>query len=293
MSPPESFPTIPEDAAVAAVDGSVTRTGAATGMVFVHAGRMRLEGAPLAGVDEAFVAEAAAVERAIRTALDLGVSRLRLLVDHHGVACLVQGHRPGLPSEREARLVAALDAAAASGLALSARVVQGHAETADLPSRMNDVAHILGDLGAGETYRAEIAFGPGWDADLVAADRRFRSTYTHQRWNAVLPRLRTAHFLGLDPATVDALVRAGHLDVVPEGVTRRSAARVYEVAQRLRLPAFFGFDEAERVPGRHVDEISRGWDGRPSGFTGRKSGLRPPVPEPLPQPLPPVVAPAY
>jgi hypothetical protein len=283
MSESSPIPDLPQGAAVAATDGSVSKAGASAGVVLVHAGILHLEGLPLPGVEDSWVAEAAGAGRAIASALGLGATRLRLLIDHFGVASFVQGWRPDAMEPREQALADILERAAREGLDVTARVVQGHAETADLPSRMNDVAHLIGDIAMDGDFRSSMAFAPDWSERLVESDRRFRPTRTHQRWAAFLPRRRTAHFLGVDPGTVDDLVRHGYLDVAPEGVTRRSAAAVYEVAQRIRQDAFFGFSDPERVPGRLVDEISRGWDGRPSGFTGRKSGIRPEPPVPAPE----------
>ncbi len=277
MSTDQTIQGLPDDAAVVVVDGGVGRRGASVGMVVVHAGRVRLVGRPVEGDLHAFEAETAGVALAFAEARALGVARLRLLLDSHPVGMIVQGYRPDEPTDREAALAAVVDEGAA-GFPVSVRIVQGHAETRDLPSRLNDLAHILAGIGSRRLHDETLAMEPGWIDALADSDRRFRPTHTPDRWAFRFPRRRAAHFLGLDVGTVDALVVAGHLRVTPEGLTRSSVAAVYEAAQAMRSDAYFGFGEPEGVPGLWDDEISRGWDGRPSQWYHRKSGLRPPEP---------------
>lgn len=284
MSIDQTIPGLPGDAAIAVVDGGVGRRGASTGTVILHGGRARLAGRSIEGVVHPFEAEAVGVARAIHEARSLGVRRLRLLLDSHPVGMIAQGYRPGEPTGREASLAATADAAREAGLAVSVRIVQGHAETRDLPSRLNDLAHILAGIGAMTTYRHELTVDPGWIDRLAEDDPRFRPTRTPDRWAFRFPRRRAAHFLGVDVGTVDALVLAGHVSVTPEGLTRPSVAAVYEAAQEMRREAFFGFDVPEGVTGCWDDEISRGWDGRPSLWYHRKSGLRPPATEAADEP---------
>ena len=269
---------IPPDHAVAAVDGSVSRHGASAGVVLIHAGSAHLIGTPLPDVDQAWLAEACAVRVAIDAAFDLGVSNLRLLIDHHNVAQTVQGRPPTRETGNEATLSLLMAQTRARGLKVSARVVQGHAETSDLPSRMNDLAHILGDVGSRQPFLRTVDATTGWIDRLASEDARFKPTWTPQRWAAFLQRRRTAHFLGVDVLTVDRLVKAGHVDYNARGVSRESAAKVYVRLQEMRHDAYFGFEAPEHEPGRWEDEILSGWDGRLAQFYHRKSGMRPPTP---------------
>lgn len=278
MSESPALPILPPDHAVAALDGGVGRLGAAAGIVFLHGDRIVLRGVTL-DVPGAWEAEASAVSEAIALARELGVANLRLLIDHHGVASIVQGRRVEAETGIQPQLAKAVDDARRDGMRISARVVQGHAETMDLPSRMNDVAHLLGSASMQAPFKYDMAATPDWADRLAGIDRRFRPTRTYQRWEAFLGRRRTAHFLGVEVETVDRLLRSGHLDFDARGVTRRSAAAVYEILQNMRHDAYFGFGEVEHEPDRWDDEISRGWDGRLAKFYHRKSGIRAPEPE--------------
>jgi len=278
MDRPSHVPPLPPGSALAVTDGGVGKRGASAGLVLVHDGMATISGTPLPGMDDAWDAEVASVSLAVDAAIAAGATRLRLLIDRYDVARFVQGRRPTEPRPRDAALDECTVRARSAGLALSARVVQGHTETADLPSRLNHVAHVACDIGLEGRFELRETIGPEWLDGLAARDKRFRRTRTHLRWVAELQRGKVAHFLGVDVATVDALLAAGHLDIGSGGVTRRSAARVYEVAQAMRLDGFFGFGEPEGVPGHETDEICRGWDGRPSGFLHRKAGTRVPPP---------------
>lgn len=269
------FPHIPDDAAVAAVDGSVSVRGAAAGVVLAHRGVLRLSGVPLPPDIESWEAEALAAGEAISAALGAGARRLRLLIDTAHVAAFVQGRRQGdgvLP--RQGTFASLLDHAREAGLAISARVVQGHTETRDLPSRMNDLAHLLGSMSPAVPTALETSTSAGWDGRLRAVEPRLVPSRNHHRWTASLGRRKTAHLLGLDVGTVDALFRAGHIDVTPEGVPYGSVARVYEAAQALREDAYFGFSAPEGVPGAWEDEIHRGWDPRPSLYVEARRAQR-------------------
>ncbi len=270
-----AFPQIPDDAAVAAVDGSVSSRGAAAGVVVLRRGSLRLRGVPLPAGIESWEAEALAAGDAIETAMASGVRRLRILMDTAHVAAFVQGRRNGdgvLP--RQGTLASLLAGAAEAGLAVSARVVQGHTETRDLPSRMNDLAHLLGSVSSTDPTEIRTRASAGWDGRIVGEDPRLRPSRNHHRWTAFLARRKTAHLLGLDVETVDALLRAGHLAVTPDGVPYPSVAAVYEAAQSLRGEAYFGFAATERVPGAWEDEIHRGWDPRPSLYVEARRALK-------------------
>lgn len=284
MSESPALPTLPRNHAIAALDGGVGRHGAAAGIVFLHADRVILRGVTL-DVPGAWEAEASAVSAAISLARELGVENLRLLIDHHGVASIVQGRRVEAETGIQPQLAKAVEDARMDGMRISARVVQGHAETMDLPSRMNDVAHLLGSASMQAPFRYDMPATADWADRLAGIDRRFRPTRTYQRWEAFLGRRRTAHFLGVEVEIVDSLLRSGHLDFDARGVTRRSAAAVYEILQNMRHDAYFGFGEVEHEPDRWDDEISRGWDGRLAKFYHRKSGIRPPESDSVEDPL--------
>lgn len=250
--------------AIAAVDGSFGAEGSSAGIVMLHDGLVLLRGLPLPNVVGGWQAESFAAGLAIKMAKDLGVSRLRLLIDHHPIACIVQGRPVDRGDADQARLADWVLHARRAGMEVTARAVQGHTETVDLPSRMNEIAHILCDLGRREPIVHDHAHSEGWVDDLSASDARFAfpEPGKGQRWHSFMTRHKAAHFLGVQVETIDELVQAGHLMVTMRGIPRRSIAEVYAVAQTMRHGAYFGFDEPDYVKGTYEDEVARGWDAR-------------------------------
>lgn len=250
--------------AVAAVDGSFAPQGSSAGIVMIHEGRILLRGLPLPDVDGGWQAEAYAAGLSIKMAKDLGVTRLRLLIDHHSVACIVQGRPADRSDPDQSRLADWVLHARRAGMEVTARAVQGHTETVDLPSRMNELAHILCDLGRSEPVHVDHPHSGSWLETLVEMDGRFAfpDGGNHPRWHSFMNRHKAAHFLGVGLDTVDDLVQAGHLMVTMRGIPRRSIAEVYAVLQDMRHDAYFGFDDARRPLGSYEDEVARGWDAR-------------------------------
>lgn len=253
------IPFLPSpDHAVAAVDGSTTVAGSAAGCIMIHDGVVMLRGLPLPEIRNSWESEAYAVVRAIKMALELRVQHLRLLIDHHDVACIVQG-RPANPGiVRELLLEDWIRIAHKRGMKVSARIVQGHTGTDDLPSRMNETAHVLGNLARIEPVYIDLPHSEDWFGDLVKSDGRFEPD--RKRPSRPMQREKAASFLGLDMETVNGLVRAGYLSGSAHGISRETLAQVYVIAQHVRHDAYFGFLEREREPGQWLPEISRGWN---------------------------------
>lgn len=250
--------------AVAAVDGSFAPQGSSAGIVMIHGDLVLLRGLPLPVIEGGWQAEAYAAGLAIKMAKDIGVTRLRLLIDHHTVACIVQGRPADRNDPGQSRLADWVLHARRSGIEVTARAIQGHTETTDLPSRMNELAHILCDLGRSEPVHVDHPHSGSWLETLVETDGRFAFPEggNHPRWHSFMNRHKAAHFLGVDLGTIDELVQAGHLMVTMRGIPRRSIAEVYAVAQTMRHGAYFGFDEPDYVKGTYEDEVARGWDAR-------------------------------
>ena len=248
--PARTFPELPDDAAVAAVDAKAGRAGG-SGVAMVSAGRLGLHARREAPVPDAWLAMTLAAGFALDVATASGVRRLRLLVENPELARILDGKASDRLQARAPVLVEALDRAAGRGLATSAMLVLGGTETSDLPSRLNDLAHVLAGLGArGEDWEGGIGLCPRWEESVLALRADLGPTRLPERRGLVLSRKGAAAFLGFDPGTVDALVRAGHIELSRDGtgVTRASVARVHEAAQDMRTDAYFGSWEESPAP---------------------------------------------
>lgn len=251
--------------AVAAVDGAHNHFGASAGIVMIHDGKVLLRGHPFQGIRNSWQAEAHAVGAAIVMALDLGVLHLRILIDHYGVACATQGRPVDRSDACQASLEDWILAARGYGMRVTARAVQGHTGTTDLPSRMNHFAHVMADRSRTGSVAIDHPHSDDWLATLGQADKSFAyPTEGEERWNTTMTPGKASHFLGLGRETFETLLSEGHLESVGTGVSTRSVKRLYAVAQEMRHEAYFGFMEREHVPGQWEDEVSRGWDARVS-----------------------------
>lgn len=258
------IPFLPSpDYAVAAVDGSTTVAGSAAGVIMIHDGVVMLRGLPVPEIRNSWEAEAYAVVRAIKMALDLRVHHLRLLIDHHDVACIVQGRPADCRHVRQLLLEDWIRIARDRGMRVTARTVQGHTGTVDLPSRMNEIAHVLSNLGRLDSVYMDLPHSEDWLGDLVRVDSRFAVSAQHRACRP-MQREKAARFLGFDLETVDALLGAGHLERTLHGISRETLDGVYVIAQRMRHDAYFGFFDREREPGQWALEVSRGWNATPA-----------------------------
>ena len=274
MSESAEIIELPPGHAVAALDGSFGRHGASAGIVMLRAGKVHLIGTRVAA-ETSWEAESCAVALAIGAAREFGIDTLRLLIDNHWVAMTVQGFPiPDDAPSRRVALAEIVEEARASGMRVTARVVLGHTETMDLPSRLNDLAHILCNAALGGDVDVEADLSPGWLSRLAASDPRFRPTFTHQKWASFVDDVKAAHLLGLDTRTIHDLLKCGHLRHDPRGISRREVASIFVHAQRMRHDGFFGFSSPEHQRDCWEDEILRGWDGRASGYFLRKLAER-------------------
>lgn len=236
--------TLPPGAAVAAVYGHVGRSKAGIGIAMIVGLDLRLRGiqAPERFPDR-WLASAFAAEAGLAMARERGVRHLRILLENCEVGRIVSGVASPRLRERAPSLGAALEAFAREGGHAESVAVQGGTETLDLPSRLNDLSHVLaGCASQGGPTDDACAMAEGWDRLLVARRPELRQTRILDRQGIVTSRKGAADFLGVGCGMVDVLLRAGHLDLTQDGagVTRRSLTRVYEEAQRLRHDEFFG-----------------------------------------------------